>query len=161
MVTPFRTLTLVHAVQQPLEPSLQRLQGALVVRHSGAVAGRGDLHADSTAKLDLLAEWQETRDDPSKDAWETVTLRSHVVEIPTHLESHPILLHLKRRRPCIWIDEILLFDTQQARAAGCDSAWRPPTSQLRSASIKSQINLAEKSPATSSATPAIATCATT
>ncbi|MCO6449391.1 MAG: fibronectin type III domain-containing protein [Caldilineales bacterium] len=154
MVTPFRNLTLVHAVQQPLaQPSLQmeaeRWQGAT----RASLRGEVDLHAPSTAKLDLLAAWKETRDDPSKDSWETFDAQAHVTEIPTYLEKQPISL--------VGIDQeaedaldlrderTLIFDTQKCEFVARrlrDGLANPQgnLSPTRRDRMNSQLNLAEK-----------------
>ncbi len=64
----------------------------LIYETAAQLQGEVEVHADSTAKLDLLADWRETRDDVTKDSWEIVTARAHVMEIPTHLDKQPILL---------------------------------------------------------------------
>jgi hypothetical protein len=72
MTAPWRTLHLVHAVQQPLEaPSLfldDTGDGAFH-RDRGGTAARlaGTVHLDgaSTAHLDLLADWVDVVDDPA------------------------------------------------------------------------------------------------
>ncbi len=90
MLTPSRTLTLVHAVQQPLgrpaflqlpvvhrpsDPILAstlnnsftpitawRSQGS----HSAVLLGGLQIHGDSSAKIDLEASWIEVTDDPAQ-----------------------------------------------------------------------------------------------
>ncbi|NJC86679.1 hypothetical protein [Planosporangium mesophilum] len=69
MVTPWRELTLVHAVQHPLRvPTLEisgtgRELGSTNAKLSGSVG----LHPASTERLDVQAEWAETRDDETAD----------------------------------------------------------------------------------------------
>ncbi len=67
MFTPFRELTLVHATQRPLEAPQFSDLAADRFRDDTSAHLRGviDLHAPSTAKLDLLASWTEPRDDPA------------------------------------------------------------------------------------------------
>src|SRR5262249_13891556 len=62
LVNPSRTLTLVHAVQRPLEPpAFQKWEakreriGQTTAKLIGAIA----VHGKSTVKLDLMAEWDE------------------------------------------------------------------------------------------------------
>ncbi|MEZ4672619.1 MAG: hypothetical protein R2932_00035 [Caldilineaceae bacterium] len=68
LFTPWRDLTLVHAVQQPLEaPTLDLLStnGALTRNWTATQAimqGNFIVHAASTAKVDLLATWREPSD---------------------------------------------------------------------------------------------------
>jgi hypothetical protein len=88
MITPARTLTLVHAVQQPLgEPNFVQLPVvhnpaapifASALRnlftpitawrahesHAAALLGGMQIHAASSSKLDLNARWLEVTDDP-------------------------------------------------------------------------------------------------
>ena len=152
MVTPFRTLTLVHAVQQPLaEPSLEMRAGRWHAETAAALVGDVRFHAPSTAKLDLLADWQETRDDVTKDSWEIVTARSHVMEIPTHLEKQPILLSEEEAEDALRLidDEVLLFDTQSCAriASRRRQTLADPLANLTPRQrdlANSQLNLADK-----------------
>lgn len=90
MLTPARTLTLVHAVQQPLgQPRFIQLpvvhQGGKVIfasalrnsftpitawreldSHSAALIGALEINGASTSKIDLQARWLEYADDPSQ-----------------------------------------------------------------------------------------------
>ena len=90
MITPARTLTLVHAVQQPLgEPNFVQLPVvhnpaapifASALRnlftpitawrahesHAAALLGGMQIHAASSSKLDLNARWLEVTDDPTQ-----------------------------------------------------------------------------------------------
>jgi hypothetical protein len=75
MLTPFRWLTLTHAVQRPLaEPDMTKVQsgrdlGSTFAAFSGPIAN----HAKSTGRLDVRAEWTEdvdllTEDNPRMQA---------------------------------------------------------------------------------------------
>lgn len=72
MLTPPQTLTLVHAVEKPLEPpvvnvppdGMQRNRGETFVALVGGVAN----HAKSTGRLDVEASWTEPVDDTRQDA---------------------------------------------------------------------------------------------
>ncbi|MEA3187199.1 MAG: hypothetical protein QOD99_1029, partial [Chthoniobacter sp.] len=70
MIEPFREITIVHAVQQPLlEPGFKRLDpdryiGATFARFQGVI--RCD--AKSTGKLDIVADWLEPVDEPADPA---------------------------------------------------------------------------------------------
>lgn len=90
MLTPGRTLTLVHAVQQPLgrpafaqlpvvhEPAAPILASALRNRfspitawrrrgsHVAVLIGGMKVHGGSTARIDIDARWREIEDDPSQ-----------------------------------------------------------------------------------------------
>lgn len=65
MVTPWRTLTLVHAVQRPLCPPRwgALLAGRATLGATDAdLSGRAHLNAPSTGQLDLYARWAEPQD---------------------------------------------------------------------------------------------------
>jgi hypothetical protein len=103
MLTPARTVTLVHAVQQPLgQPQFVQLPvvhdrsnpifaSALrnsftpitawrsVDSHSATLLGALKMHGASTCKIDLQARWLEYADDPSQPA-PTKTWNGHHVE---------------------------------------------------------------------------------
>ena len=75
MTAPWRDITLVHAVQRPvqnakLELDLPSAAGILVLVRSGGetaaqLSGRFHFDLPSTAQLDISASWQEVQDDPS------------------------------------------------------------------------------------------------
>jgi len=81
MFTPWRELTLVHAVQQPLKAPFGHNLGVVISpdrqiavnRKKGSTRAHfGEqavviLHGPSTSRLDLIAEWKEPRDDPSEE----------------------------------------------------------------------------------------------
>ncbi len=73
MATPWRTLELVHATQQPLEApdwSLELETPGIFSRPRDRsiadLAGQVTLDPPSTARLDLVADWEETVDDPAQ-----------------------------------------------------------------------------------------------
>ena len=90
MLTPARTLTLVHAVQQPLgQPKFVQLpvvhEGGTIIfasalrnsftpitawrevdSHSATLLGALEINGASTSKIDLQARWLEYTDDPSQ-----------------------------------------------------------------------------------------------
>jgi len=84
MMTPFRTVVLTHAVQQPL--------GRPGRKTFGAVRGLGDTHASfdaelevhgsSSQKFDLGAVWQEPVDNVAEKTWKTLDGAAHVLEQP-------------------------------------------------------------------------------
>jgi hypothetical protein len=86
MISPFRELVLVHAVQQPLcEPriyklSAQRQIGDTFTRLSGIF----HLSAASSDKLDLQAEWEEWVDNLSDDAPRRVKGSGRAFETKVH-----------------------------------------------------------------------------
>lgn len=84
MMTPFRTVTIVHAVQQPLgRPGAKKF---LVVRNMGethaSFDAELDVHGPSSAKFDLLAEWKEPLDNLNEPGWRTLEGQAHVLEAP-------------------------------------------------------------------------------
>jgi hypothetical protein len=82
MLTPARTLTLVHAVQQPigLRNSFTPITAWRAVNsHSATLLGALHVHGTSSCKVDLQARWLEYVDDPSQPA-PTKTWNSHHVE---------------------------------------------------------------------------------
>lgn len=87
MLTPFRELTLVHAVQQPVEqPKILSLHPHKQMGITFAVlGGEVRVHGKSTSKLDLIAHWQEPIDRLDEPAPRTLSASAHVVEVPIHL----------------------------------------------------------------------------
>jgi hypothetical protein len=65
MLTPPRTLTLVHAVQQPLiEPQFQDLGSSRTLGNTfAAIEDQFPISGKSTIKVDIHADWQEPVDD--------------------------------------------------------------------------------------------------
>jgi hypothetical protein len=93
MITPFRTLRLVHAVQQPINaPSLQLNQpekesGNTYVKLSGQIG----FHGSSTAKLDVLTAWEDPIDNPGPDLYKPAPVQdgqSWTTEPPVHHSQH-------------------------------------------------------------------------
>jgi len=84
MLTPARKVTLVHAVQRPVKPPIESSEIEFKsIRFPGDtvayLAGAFKIHPESTAKLDLLAKWQEPEPDGPR------TINTHVFEVPIHL----------------------------------------------------------------------------
>jgi hypothetical protein len=103
---PFRTLTLVHAVQQPLAIPEVAVLAVDPLRKVGetAVSLKGNLAVDakSTGKVDLWAEWKDPRDDPA-DPTNDPTIdvdwqRTHVRELtlPDPKDDTPSLTGILR-----------------------------------------------------------------
>lgn len=96
MLTPFRSLTLVHATQQPIclpemiKASIHRPLGAQYADiHTGLIR----LHGPSTGKFEIIAEWHEWVDDLNRPEPERVYRKGQLGEI--HLsENHPNTVHL-------------------------------------------------------------------
>ncbi|MEN6559532.1 MAG: hypothetical protein ABFD52_01995 [Acidobacteriota bacterium] len=84
MMTPSRTVTLVHAVQQPL--------GRPGAKAFGVRRGLGETHAvfeaelnvhgSSSQKFDLAAVWKEPVDNVREKTWRTLDGAAHVLEQP-------------------------------------------------------------------------------
>ncbi|MBB5939687.1 hypothetical protein [Streptomyces zagrosensis] len=83
MITPWVALTLVHAVEKPLE---RPVLGELTF-HRRAEATFADLsgsvrfHAKSTGRIDVNATWQEWSDDVTESAPERITGHAHVGDV--------------------------------------------------------------------------------
>ena len=90
MLTPYRRLTLVHAVRQPLlTPEFQsftplRNLGESVATFSGTL----QVHRKSTDKVDFLAEWDEPVDALDDPAWCVIhgTARPFDLPVPPPIE---------------------------------------------------------------------------
>jgi hypothetical protein len=96
MLTPFLEINVVHAVQQPLlepefESAIPGTESVITPRDPGATfayfGATAKVHGKSTAKLDLLASWQETVDHPDDPGPTTRNVNAHVFEIPIHLAA--------------------------------------------------------------------------
>ena len=84
MVTPHRSLTLVHATQQPVcEPRFQSLnvsQRQLGDQYADLNA-QIPLHGGSTGRFEIEAEWEEWIDDPQRDGPELVSSLGQLGEV--------------------------------------------------------------------------------
>ena len=120
MFTPFRDLTLVHAVQQPLDAPAPEVEAERSIGETHAdLRGQMRLHAPSTAKVDLLAQWSEPRDDPARDEPDTVEARTHIMELPTALDGQPPRVDYPEAPDALRLedDQLLVFNTRQAAYA--------------------------------------------
>ena len=85
MLTPFREMTIVHAVQQPLQepkfdklvPIKENVGGTYALLHA-----RITNDAKSSAKVDVRASWDEPIDDLLAKKWTTVHGEAHVFDLP-------------------------------------------------------------------------------
>jgi hypothetical protein len=70
MISPARTLGLVHAVQRPVEPArftdLAAERDELGQTTAELRKGKLDIHVPSTGRIDVIGEWNEFLDDPVK-----------------------------------------------------------------------------------------------
>jgi hypothetical protein len=95
MMTPFRSLVLVHATQQPV--CLPEFLGLTVRRELGdphaTLVSRLRMHGPSTGKFEIEAAWQEWVDDVEKEGPERVESRGQLGEIVL-AENHVNLFSL-------------------------------------------------------------------
>ena len=81
MITPYRTITLVHAVQQPLVQPTVQVACRRNLSDSGAyLDGKLGMHGRSTSKTALIAEWSEPVDPISEKKWRTISGHAYVFE---------------------------------------------------------------------------------
>ena len=154
MFTPFHELTLVHATQhalaQPefLDLAAERSYGETAAYLTGAM----ELHAPSTAKIDLLASWNEPRDDPAAPAPDTVSGEAHVMEIPIDLRNQPIAVpHVESPdRFVLLLEEegrTLFFDARGCATTADNLRWQlanNPLAPHQAARLDKRRLLAEK-----------------
>jgi hypothetical protein len=82
MMTPYRTVVITHAVQQPLgKPGQKKFA---VIRNLGdthaAFDAELEIHGSSSQKFDLEASWKEPIDNLSEKTWKTLDGSAHVLE---------------------------------------------------------------------------------
>ena len=84
MLTPFRHLELVHAVQQPLnEPSFYKMQ-TRKLKYGDTFAvfdGNVDIDSKSTGKIEVLGQWTEWVDPLAEDGPKQLSLEGHTFEL--------------------------------------------------------------------------------
>jgi hypothetical protein len=84
MLTPWAPLTLVHAVEKPLQAPVVDVPADGLKRYSGetfaAVSGQIVNHAKSTGRLDIEATWQEPIDDILAEGPSTLSGHNHVAD---------------------------------------------------------------------------------
>jgi hypothetical protein len=97
MITPYRTLTLVHAVQQPLQtPEYAVLQAQKTLGDTFAtVVDAMPIHGKSTNKLDVLATWSEPIDALSDPKWKLVDGNAHVGEMGIEYDDTTASISMK------------------------------------------------------------------
>lgn len=83
MFTPWRTLTLVHAVQHPLcPPTILAFEPSRNLGDTFTnLRGKWHLSIKSTAKVDVLAGWSEPLDDPARSTWQLLERSGHAAEM--------------------------------------------------------------------------------
>ncbi|MFC9449163.1 hypothetical protein ACFTSE_23705 [Bacillus cereus] len=152
MFTPYRDISLVHAVQQPLIRPKPNLNVERRIMSTAAyLRGSIHLHAPSTSKIDIWAEWTDYTDNPSKTAFETVKASAHVMELPTSLDDQPVHVIAPDAPDTLRLenDELLIFNCLQAYEAVREIQEvldNPPTflSTEQRSYYQGQINLAKK-----------------
>jgi hypothetical protein len=91
MITPFRWVELVHAVQQPLgAPEIKALYPARLKGHTYAdINGAVTVHGPSSAKLEMMASWKERHDDPADPGNDPVKDRrsGHVIAFDHEIDA--------------------------------------------------------------------------
>jgi hypothetical protein len=83
-LTPFRNLTLIHAVQQPIgHPEIKVLFSTRGEGDTSAgLVGEIAVHGSSTSKVDILSEWTELVDLLDEDGPRTLDVKAKADEIP-------------------------------------------------------------------------------
>jgi hypothetical protein len=121
MITPFREITLIHAVQRPL--SAPMLQGASPLRNAGetffTLMGLLHVHGKSTDKVDFRAAWDDIL--PAPDAPEGFTRAPKETDACHFNVSDPELLYVPMS------ERHELGDTRHRRI----SYWATATSRFR------------------------------
>lgn len=94
LLTPSRTLTILHAVQQPL--GVPRIELLAATRDFGdtfaSMVGRIPVDGKSTAKVDVSATWTDPIDDLSRPGPEPYSSSQHVWELPLEATDKLILI---------------------------------------------------------------------
>jgi hypothetical protein len=83
MFTPWRTMTLVHAVQHPLCPPTIKIWAASrnIADTFADLRGHWYLSIKSTAKILVQAAWQEPLDDVAQPTWQILDRSGNVAEV--------------------------------------------------------------------------------
>ncbi len=82
MMTPFRTVVLSHAVQQPIgKPGQKKFQVVRGLGETHAVFDAElDVHGSSSQKFDLEADWQEPIDNVAEKTWRMLDGKARVLD---------------------------------------------------------------------------------
>ena len=95
MITPFTELTLVHAVEMPLEPPEIRLGPGKrrdVAATFSLLPGTVHNHAASTGRIDLDADWEDPVDDVLEPAPRSEPKRAHVADFELLVDETDALM---------------------------------------------------------------------
>ncbi|HYI34868.1 MAG TPA: hypothetical protein VEX88_15525 [Glaciibacter sp.] len=93
MITPFSELTLVHAVEKPLEPPAINLEPGVLRRADmtfSLLPGTVRNHAASTGRIDIDARWEDPVDDVLEPAPRSQAQAAHVADfqlLPTETNA--------------------------------------------------------------------------
>ena len=86
MTSPWRTIRLVHAVQQPLEKPVLIKEATNVLRNYNdtfvTIPTKINIHGSSTDKVDMEANWKEWVDDLNDEAPKQIDGKTHVDTVP-------------------------------------------------------------------------------
>lgn len=98
MLTPHRTLELVHATQQPLGiPKFDSLGAHKSLGQTYATLGdKLLLSCKSTARVEVRAEWEEPVDPLSKPKWEMIPGKATICELLVDDPKAPFLYFIRR-----------------------------------------------------------------
>jgi hypothetical protein len=102
MLTPFRDVTIVHAVQQPLqEPKFDKLVPIkeIVGATYALLHARITDDAKSTVRLDVKASWDEPVDDLLLNKWTTLHGEAHVFDLPVTDKDDTLTVGVPETQP--------------------------------------------------------------
>ena len=148
LFTPFREITLVHAVQQPLNfPAQPTIE--ITPRDPGSTEaylyGNIYVHIPSTSKVDVLAQWDERIDDITKlePELEPIPTSDHVMELPIWLDNNKEINVANPQNPnALRLEQNhsrLVFNSSEAKTLYIEMAKKPITPE-----IQEEMNLASK-----------------
>jgi hypothetical protein len=83
LLTPYRTLELVHAIRQPLAPPAftKPIASRKIADTTAKIIDKITIDHRSTSKIDLLAQWDEPVDSLTEPGPTTITGRDHAFEL--------------------------------------------------------------------------------
>ncbi len=94
MLTPYRKLTLTHAVQQPLiRPVFDHLWAEKEIGNTYAMLqDKFPISGKSTIKVDIHAKWEEPIDPLGESVWKIINGKTHVAEVSAEPEDETLTL---------------------------------------------------------------------
>jgi hypothetical protein len=89
MITPARTMLLVHAVQQPMVPAVPAIgvKSRLVSRHDVTLSGTAAFERHSTGRVDLVGEWTEVTDPLGEPGPVSAPAQAVVTSLPVEYDD--------------------------------------------------------------------------